>query len=197
MKRVALLLAISGLMPLVVAPASDAGTFTADVYRSHFLARDRNGVAYSVDAVVEDRPGGTQLVLEVRRRCKACRAEVYVRELGPGDFALVPPVGVTECVCMGAFVHTKFGGKELRIEWRWDLEQDGGPAGDGYEWVTVTANNLMNVSCFGTGTYTATPDPLSGEAPQRPKGAQPFPKEMPRGFQEDIMGSPGCHVESP
>lgn len=198
MRRAAVLIAVALVTPLLPASVSDAGIATTDVYRSHFLARDRAGRAYVVDAVVEDRPGGAQLVLEVRRRCASCRADVYARALGPGDIAVSPPsVASPDCQCMFASVTTKFGGKELRIEWAWDVEQHGGPAGDGYEWATVTANNLMNVSCFGSGTYTTTPDPLSSDAPRPPEGAKPFPKEMPHAFRPQLFATPGCYSDTP
>lgn len=198
MRRSLLLLVLSIAAPLFPAPASTAGTATIDVYRSHFEARDRIGRVYTFDAVVEDRPAGAQLVLEVRRRCPSCRPEVYAQTLKPGDLLVrqLNPAS-TECQCMGASVTTKFGGKELRIEWGWDVEQGGAPAGDGYEWTAVTANNLLNVSCFGTGTYRTTPDPFSEEAPEPPKGAQPFPKKMPAGFKADLFGRPGCYYETP
>lgn len=196
MRRAVLLLAAAVIVPLLPAPASYAGTMATDVYRSRFFASDRAGRAYTIDALVEDRAAGGQLLLKVRRRCASCRADVYVRPLKPGDL-LVRPVPTTECQCMFASVSAKFGGKELRIEWGWDLEQHSGPAGDGYEWATVTANNLMNVSCFGSGTYRTTPDPFSEEAPQPPRGAKEFPKKMPAPFKVDIVARPSCYVESP
>jgi hypothetical protein len=198
MRRAAVFLAVALVTPLLPASVSRAGIATTDVYRSHFLAHDRAGRAYTVDVVVEDRPAGTQLVIEVRRRCASCRADVYARVLGPGDLIVrQPSVANPECQCLSASVTTKFGGKELRIEWAWDLEQHSGPAGDGYEWATVTANTLMNVSCFGSGTYTTTPDPFSSEGPRPPKGARPFPKEMPRAFEPMRFAAPGCYSDTP
>lgn len=198
MRRVAVFLAVALVTPLLTASVSGAGIATTDVYKSHFLAHDRAGRAYSVDAVVEDRPAGAQLVLEVRRRCASCHADVYARPLGPGDLIVrQASLANPECQCMYASVTTKFGGKELRIEWAWDLEQHSGPAGDGYEWTTVTTNTLMNVSCFGSGTYTTTPDAFSSDAPRPPKGAKPFPKEMQRAFEPQLFARPGCHADSP
>lgn len=198
MRRAALLLVVAITAPLATPVASDAGAATADVYRSEFVARDRDGRAYVVEAMVEDRPAGMQLVLELRRRCGGCRAEVYAQTLQPGDVIVRQPSATNPgCQCMSATVTTKFGGEELRIDWAWDLEQNSGPAGDGYEWAAVTANNLANVSCFGSGTYRTTPDAFSGDEPQPPKGAKPFPKKMPRPFRADLFARPGCHAESP
>ena len=198
MRRGAVVLAVVAVAALLPGPAPDAATGTTDVYRSHFLARDRGGHTYSIDALVEDRPAGAQIVLEIRRRCASCRADVYAKTLGPGD-VLVAPLGAAspECQCISASVTTKFGGKTLRLEWRWDVEQHSGPADGGYEWAAVTANTLLNVSCFGTGSFSTTPDPFSGDAPEPPKGAKKFPKEMPRAFRADLLARPGCHVDSP
>lgn len=198
MRRALLPLVLALVAPSFAAPVSDAAPASSDLYRSRFVASDRAGRPHVVDATVEDRPGGTQLVLEIRRRCASCRSDVYVKELGPGEF-LVAPLTVTspECQCMSARATARFGGKKLQIEWAWDVGQHGAPEGDGYEWATVTANNLMNVSCFGSGTYRTTPDPLSGDAPEPPKGAKPFPKEMPKGFDADLFVRPGCYAESP
>lgn len=196
MRRVALLLVAAVAGAVVPATTSGAGFATTDVYRSHFDAVDRAGYRYSIDAVVEDRPAGAQLVLEVRRRCRACRASVYVKSLGRGELS-VRQVPTPECQCMSASVSTNFGGKTLEIDWVWDPEQGGGPSGGGFEWTAVTANNLMNVSCFGAGTATSVPDPFSGEEPRPPKGAREFPKEMPAQFRVDVVARPGCHAESP
>ena len=198
MRRGAALLAVAAVATLLPGPAPDAATATVDVYRSHFLARDRGGHTYSIDALVEDRPAGALLVLEIRRRCKSCRADVYAKALGPGD-VLVAPLGAasTECQCISASVTTKFGGETLRLDWRWDAEQHSGPADGGYEWAAVTGNTLMNVACFGTGSFRTTPDPFSGDAPEPPKGAKEFPKEMPRGFKANRLARPGCYVAVP
>lgn len=197
MRRVALLVTIALLAPLLTPAASLAGRYTTDVYRSHFLAVDRAGRAYAIDALVEDRPAGGRLVLEVRRRCGGCRADVYSKALKPGDVVVRQPSPNAECQCMGASVTARFGGKEMRLDWVWDLEQGGRPSDGGYEWDAVTANNVLNVGCFGTGSATSTPDPFSGDVPDPPPGARPFPRKMPRQFKVDILARPGCYAERP
>lgn len=197
MRRIVLVLVVACVAPLLPAPLSRAGTATTDVYRSHFLAHDRAGRAYSFEAVVEDRPAGAQLVLEVRRRCESCRASVYAKALEADEFVSRFEPANPDCQCMTAAVTTKFGGKELRIGWSWDLEQGGSPEGGGYRRAAVTANTLMNVSCFGSGTFTTSPDPFSPDPPPRPKGARPFPDEMPAAFEADVLARPGCHAETP
>ena len=196
MKR-ALLLVLIAAANVLPAPVSNAGAFTDDVYRSRFLARDRAERTYSIDATVEDRPAGALLVLEIRRQCRSCRADVYAKTLKPGDLVVRYTSPGAECQCMFATVEAKFGGRPLRIDWVWDPEQGVAPADGGLQWTAVTANNLMNVSCFGSGTLTSTPQPLAGDAPEPPRGARDFPKEMPPGFKADPLAGPSCDVESP
>lgn len=197
MKRAALLAIVSLFAPLLAPAASHAGAYTTDVYRSRFLAFDRDGRVHSIEALVEDRPSGTQLVIEVRRRCGGCRAAVYAAELKPGDLVVRRPSADAECQCMYATVETRFGGKKMRLDWVWDVEQGGRPVDGGYEWDAVTANNVLNLGCFGTGSVTTTPDPFSGEAPEPPGRAKPFPKEMPGPFKADILARPSCYAERP
>ena len=195
MRRLVSLLVLACLTPVVPA---EAGVVTADVYRSHFLAYDRWDRVWSVDAVVEDRPAGAQLLVEIARRCRSCKPQVYAQKLRPGAF-VVNEIGAASpgCQCMSAMVKARFGGKKLRIEWAWDPEQGGAPADGGYEWTAVSANNLVNVGCYGTGSVTSTPDVFSGQEPRPPKGARSFPKEMPTSFKADVLARPGCFVESP
>lgn len=197
MRRAALLLALACAATALPATRSGAGSATVDVYRSHFLAVDRAGRAYSIGATVEDRPAGAQLVVEIRRRCGSCRAAVYAKTLAPGDLVVRQVPTSPECQCMSASVSTKFGGKPLTIDWVWDPEQGATPSGGGVEWTAVSANNLVNVSCFGSGTVTSTPDPFSDEEPAPPERAKEFPKRLPPGFRSDILGGPGCYVERP
>lgn len=189
------LLVLACLAPVV--PAG-AGLATADVYRTHFLVHDRADRVWTVDAVVEDRPAGAQLVVEIARRCRSCEPQVYVKTLKPGAFA-VNEIGAAspECQCMSARVKARFGGKKLTIEWAWDPEQGGAPVDGGYEWSAVSANNLLNVGCYGTGSVTSTPDVFSGEEPQPPKGARAFPDEMPAPFRASVLAAPGCFVDTP
>ncbi len=197
MRRAAIVLAMAAAASVVPAPAAPAGLATADVYRSQFLAVDRGGRTYSIEATVEDRPAGTQLVLEVRRRCEACKPVVYAKALEPGQLRVNYLSFGAECQCFSARVETKFGGKPLTIDWAWDPEQDAAPAGGSVEWATVTANNLLNVGCFGTGSVTSTPQAFSGEPPAPPAGAKEFPKKMPAPFRADPMNAPGCHADRP
>lgn len=195
MRRFVALLVLACVAPVVPA---DAGIATVDVYRSSFLAVDNRDRAWSMDVVVEDRPAGAQLVVEVARRCASCKPEVYAKKLGEGDFVVSQLAAANpECQCMSAAVTARFGGKRLRVEWAWDPEQGGSPADGGTQWTAVSANNLLNVSCYGTGSVTSTPDPLSDEEPRRPKGARAFPKEMPSPFEASVLATPGCFVESP
>ena len=196
MRRAALLVLVMAAN-VAPAPASDAGPFTAEVYRSHFLARDRAERTYTIEAVLHDRPAGAMLVLEIRRRCGSCRADVYAKTLKPGELIVrqIPPG--PECQCLSTTVDTKFGGRPLRIDWAWDPEQGLAPADGGLEWSAVTANTLMNVSCFGSGTRTSTPEVLTGEAPEPPAGAREFPKKLPAAFEADPLAAPSCYAESP
>ena len=187
-------LAAAGLVP---SGPSTAGEMTDDVYRSHFLARDRDDRVYVVDAVVEDRPAGGLLVLEIRRRCRSCEAEVYAKTLAPGEVAVNYLSLGLECQCIRANVEAKFGGETLSLSWAWDPEQGQPSPGGTVEWPAVTANNLMNVSCFGSGSLVSAPSPFSGDPPETPRGAREFPKRLPRGFRVDPSGAPGCHVETP
>lgn len=196
MRRVALLVLVMAVN-VFPAPVSNAGEFTADVYESHFLARDRGGRAYTIDAMLEDRPGGALLVLEVRRRCGSCRADVYAKTLKPDELIVRPTPPGLECQCLSTTVDTKFGGEPLRIDWAWDPEQGATPVDGGVEWSAVTANTLMNVSCFGSGTRTSTPEVLTGDAPEPPANAREFPKKLPRAFEADPLAAPSCYAESP
>jgi hypothetical protein len=197
MRRAALLLVLACAATALPATSSTAGFATVDVYRSDFLAVDRDGRTYEIGATVEDRPAGAQLVVEVRRRCDSCRAAVYAKTLAPGDLIVRQVPTTPECQCMSATVSTKFGGKPLTIDWVWDPEQGASPSGGGVQWTAVTANTLMNVSCFGSGTVTSTPDPLSGDEPARPERAKEFPKKLPPAFRADLIAAPGCYVEWP
>lgn len=196
MKRVTfVVLALAATM--FPAPGSQAGAFTADVYRSHFLARDRAERMHTIEATLHDHPAGALLVLEVRRRCGSCRAGVYAKELKPGELIVRQTPPGAECQCLSTTVETKFGGAPLRIDWVWDPEQGAAPAEGGLEWGAVTANTLMNVSCFGSGTRTSTPEVLGGDAPEPPQGARDFPKKLPGAFKADPLAAPSCYAESP
>lgn len=190
-------LLVAACLAAILSPApSNAGDVTADVYRSRFAAHDRDGRVYMVDAAVEDRPAGALLVLEVRRRCASCRPDVYAKTLGPDDFTVSYLTFGTECQCFAAGVDAKFGRKPLAIDWVWD-PAEGDATADRVEWGAVTANNLMNVACFGSGSLTSMPDPFSGEPPAPPAGAREFPQKLPPGFKIDPLGAPGCYSEGP
>lgn len=197
MKRLALALVLAALAAVLPAAPSGAGVVTTDVYYSRFLAVDRDGRTHEIEAVVDDRPSGALLVLTLRRQCGSCRADVYAKKLTFEEFDVRYDSARAECVCFIASVETKFAGAPLRIEWLWDPEQGGAPAGDGYRWDAVTANNLVNVGCFGEGTVTSSPNLLSGEDAPKPKGARKFPKKTPRDFVPEWPRIPGCHTESP
>jgi hypothetical protein len=200
-RRIALVLVAAAVGLTLFPVSSPAGIATDDVYRSELVVRDRDGRPHEIDIVVDDRPSGTLLTFTLKRRCGSCRAEVYAKTLRGDEFTVhSPPLGtpLLECQCLVASVDTKFGGRPFNIGWIWDPEQGGAPSGDGYRWAAVTANNLLNVGCFGSGTYTATPsDLLTGEAAPKPKGAEEFPKEMPARFKAKWPRMPACYSESP
>lgn len=197
MRRAVALVALALAAGMLSPAPSGAWVVTSDVYSSRFVALDRDGYSYVVDAVVDDRPAGTLLVLEVRRRCASCKPEVYAKTLGPGEFRVNYLTFGVECQCVTATVETKFGGKPLAIAWMWDPEQARPRPDNATAWPAVTANNLMNVSCFGSGGVVSAPDPLYGEAPEPPRGAREFPKELPRGFRANPLARPGCYAERP
>lgn len=197
MRRAGALLLVALVAGMLSPAASDAGVVTTDVYRSRFVAVDRFDRSYVVDALVEDSPAGTLLVVEVRRRCGSCKPDVYAKALDAGEFTFRYLTFGAECQCLAATVETKFGGKPLSIGWVWDPEK-GRPGPDNtIVWPAVTANNLMNVACFGSGDLVSTADGLFGGAPEPPPGAKEFPKKLPLGFRIDQLGAPGCFAERP
>jgi hypothetical protein len=198
MRRLALLLALTAAVTVTPVPATNAALATDDLYWSSFVARDRNRRVYVVEARVEDTTGGAQLVVDIRRRCGSCGRQVYAKTLKPREWTVrtIESFG-PECQCFSATVETKFAGVPLKIDWIWDPEGGGGPAGSTFVWNAVTANNLLNVSCFGSGYHSSTPNPLGGGAPAPPPDAKEFPDKLPAGFEIDAYGGPGCHTRAP
>jgi hypothetical protein len=184
---IALMLATWSLLPGTNASAAEV----SEIYSSVFEVTGRNGRDYRITIEVQralPAAEGTPASVIIERICgrKRCPQRVFVQDVGD-DLTVDAAAGT-------ATLSTKFGGKDFEIGWALGEPEPVPESSLGYRRYAVTANNSLNVGCYGVGEQRQS---LSlDDAGAAPEG-KPFPEKMPHEFGASRVSRPRCTTESP
>ncbi len=190
--RICLVAAAAVLLAPGPAPAAEPAVGILEQLTSRFRVTGRSGGRYLVDVAVRRFDGSSTAVVTITKRCGAsrCPQQVYVARLQQGEL---------EITATGAVLVTRFGGRPFEVQWAFgDPDPEAGPAERpvAIRRYAVTANNALNVGCYGVGEARSVVVAAPGGL-EEPEG-RPFPQNLPDPFVvwRGVTG-PSCTTDSP